>query len=80
MPTVLISLIVIRIVVVMTLSDGLTRYALEMVVGVRVLELIRLTAALFAAMRCRGPNAAKCCRAACPAYSARGCWRPWAAP
>ncbi len=57
--TTLISLIVIRIVVVTALSYGLTRYALEMVVRVLVLELIPLAAALFAALRCTVPNAAE---------------------
>ncbi len=57
--TTLISLIVIRIVLVTALSYGLTRYALEMVVRVLVLELIPLTAALFAALRCTLPNAAE---------------------
>ncbi len=57
--TMLISLIVIRIVLVTAVSYGLTRYALEMVVRVLVLELIPLTAALFAALRCTVPNAAE---------------------
>jgi phospholipid/cholesterol/gamma-HCH transport system permease protein len=57
--TTLISLIVIRIVMVTTVSYGLTQYALEMVVRVLVLELIPLTAALFAALRCTIPNAAE---------------------
>jgi phospholipid/cholesterol/gamma-HCH transport system permease protein len=57
--TTLISLIVIRIVMVTALSYGLTQYALEMVVRVLVLELIPLTAALFAALRCTIPNAAE---------------------
>lgn len=47
----LISLVLTRIVVVTAQSYGLTRYALEMVVRVLVLELIPLTAALFVAMR-----------------------------
>ena len=55
----LISLIVIRIVLVTALSYGLSQYALEMVVRVLVLELIPLTAALFAALRCTIPNAAE---------------------
>ena len=55
--TTLISLIVIRIVLVTAVSYGLTQYALEMVVRVLVLELIPLTAALFAALRCTIPNA-----------------------
>ena len=57
--TTLISVIVIRIVIVTALSYGLTQYALEMVVRVLVLELIPLTAALFAALRCTIPNAAE---------------------
>jgi len=57
--TTLISLIVIRIVMVTAVSYGLTQYALEMVVRVLVLELIPLTAALFAALRCTMPNAAE---------------------
>ncbi|HBZ05508.1 MAG TPA: ABC transporter permease, partial [Massilia sp.] len=47
----LISLVIIRIVLVTALSYGLSRYALEMVVRVLVLELIPLSAALFAALR-----------------------------
>ncbi len=54
----LISLVIIRIVVVTAVSYGLSQYALEMVVRVLVLELIPLTAALFAALRCALPNAA----------------------
>jgi phospholipid/cholesterol/gamma-HCH transport system permease protein len=46
-----VSLVIIRIVVVTALSYGLSRYALEMVVRVLVLELIPLTAALFVALR-----------------------------
>jgi phospholipid/cholesterol/gamma-HCH transport system permease protein len=57
--TTLISLVVIRIVMVTAVSYGLTQYALEMVVRVLVLELIPLTAALFAALRCTIPNAAE---------------------
>jgi phospholipid/cholesterol/gamma-HCH transport system permease protein len=55
--TTLISLVLIRIVLVTALSYGLSQYALEMVVRVLVLELIPLTAALFAALRCTIPNA-----------------------
>lgn len=55
--TTLLSLVVIRIVIVTSLSYGLTQYALEMVVRVLVLELIPLTAALFAALRCTIPRA-----------------------
>ncbi|WP_227470400.1 ABC transporter permease [Massilia sp. YMA4] len=47
----LISLVIIRIVVVTAFSYGLSRYALEMVVRVLVLELIPLTVALFVALR-----------------------------
>ena len=53
----LICLVLIRIVVVTAASYGLTQYALEMVVRVLVLELIPLTAALFAALRCTIPQA-----------------------
>ena len=52
----LISLVITRIVVVTALSYGLSRYALEMVIRVLVLELIPLTAALFVAMRATIPN------------------------
>ena len=52
----LISLVLIRIVVVTALSYGLSRYALEMVVRVLVLELIPLTAALFVALRSTLPD------------------------
>ena len=55
--TTLISLVLIRIVLVTAVSYGLSQYALEMVVRVLVLELIPLTAALFAALRCTIPNA-----------------------
>ncbi len=47
----LVSLVLIRIVVVTALSYGLSRYALEMVVRVLVLELIPLTAAMVVALR-----------------------------
>jgi phospholipid/cholesterol/gamma-HCH transport system permease protein len=57
--TTLISVVLIRIVIVTALSYGLSQYALEMVVRVLVLELIPLTAALFAALRCTIPNAAE---------------------
>ena len=55
----LISLVLIRIVVVTALSYGLTQYALEMVVRVLVLELIPITAALFAALRATIANGAE---------------------
>jgi phospholipid/cholesterol/gamma-HCH transport system permease protein len=51
--------VLIRIVFVTSLSYGLSRYALEMVVRVLVLELIPLTAALFVAVRCSIPNGAE---------------------
>ena len=54
----LLSLIIIRIVIVTALSYGLSRYALEMVVRVLVLELIPLAAALYAAVRTTLPDAA----------------------
>nr|WP_315392073.1 ABC transporter permease [uncultured Duganella sp.] len=47
----LVSLVLIRIVVVTSQSYGLSRFALEMVVRVLVLELIPLTAAAFVALR-----------------------------
>jgi phospholipid/cholesterol/gamma-HCH transport system permease protein len=55
----LISLVLIRIVIVTAVSYGLSQYALEMVVRVLVLELIPLTAALFAALRVTIPAAAE---------------------
>ena len=48
-----------RFVVVTALSYGLSKYALEMVVRVLVLELIPLTSAIFVALRCAIPNAAE---------------------
>lgn len=51
----LLSLVITRIVVVTALSYGLSRYALEMVIRVLVLELIPLTSAMFVAMRCSIP-------------------------
>jgi len=47
----LVSLVLIRIVVVTSQSYGLSRFALEMVVRVLVLELVPLTAAAFVALR-----------------------------
>ena len=55
----LISVVVIRIVVVTALGYGLSKYALEMVVRVLVLEMIPLTSAIFVALRCAIPNAAE---------------------
>jgi phospholipid/cholesterol/gamma-HCH transport system permease protein len=57
--TSIISLVIIHIVVVTSVSYGLSRYALEMVVRVLVLELIPLTAAMFVALRCALPNASE---------------------
>ncbi|WP_312305837.1 ABC transporter permease [Pulveribacter sp.] len=51
----LLALVITRIVVVTAFSYGLSRYALEMVIRVLVLELIPLTAALFVAMRATIP-------------------------
>ena len=52
----LVSLVLIRIVVVTAISYGLSKFALEMVVRVLVLELIPLTAAIFVALRCTLPD------------------------
>lgn len=52
----LVSLVLIRIVVVTAESYGLTQYAFGMVVRVLVLELIPMTAAVFAAVRVTLPN------------------------
>ena len=57
--TALVSLVLIHIVVATALSYGLSRYALETLVRVLVLELIPLTAALFVALRCTIPNGAE---------------------
>jgi phospholipid/cholesterol/gamma-HCH transport system permease protein len=54
----MLTLVITRIVVVTAFSYGLSRYALEMVIRVLVLELIPLTAALFVALRCTIPNGA----------------------
>ncbi len=55
----LISIVLIRIVVVTALSYGLSRFAIEMVVRVLVLELIPLTAAIFVALRYTLPGSAE---------------------
>ena len=55
----LLCLVITHIVVVTALSYGLSRYALEMVIRVLVLELIPLTATLFVAMRCTIPHGAQ---------------------
>jgi phospholipid/cholesterol/gamma-HCH transport system permease protein len=47
----IIALVIIRIVVATSLSYGLSRYALDVLVRTLVLELIPLSAALFAALR-----------------------------
>ena len=47
----IIALVIIRIVLATALSYGLTRYALDVLVRTLVLELIPLSAALFAALR-----------------------------
>ena len=73
--TTLLSLVVIRIVLVTSVSYGLTQYALEMVVRVLVLELIPLAAALFAALRCTIPRAAEVA-----ALRSRGEWREGSDP
>jgi phospholipid/cholesterol/gamma-HCH transport system permease protein len=52
----LVSLVLIRIVVVTAVSYGLSKFALEMVVRVLVLELIPLTAAVFVALRVTLPD------------------------
>lgn len=52
-----ISVVLVRIVVVTAVSYGLSRYALDMVVRVLVLELLPLTTALFVAIRCTMPHA-----------------------
>lgn len=56
----LISLVLIRIVVVTAWSYGLSRYALDVVVRMLVLELIPLTAALFVALRSTLPAGLEC--------------------
>jgi phospholipid/cholesterol/gamma-HCH transport system permease protein len=54
----LLTIVITHIVVVTAYSYGLSRYALEMVIRVLVLELIPLVAALFVALRCTIPNGA----------------------
>lgn len=55
----LISLVIIRIVLVTSVSYGLSQYALEMLIRVLVLELIPLTAVLFVAVRIAIPAVAR---------------------
>ena len=52
----LISIVIIRIVLVTSISYGLSQYALEMLIRVLVLELIPLTAVLFVAVRIAVPS------------------------
>jgi len=55
----LVALVITRIVVVTAISYGLSRYALEMVIRVLVLELIPLAAAFFVAIRYALPAGAE---------------------
>lgn len=55
----LVSVVLTRIVLVTSLSYGLSQYALQVVIRVLVLELIPLTAALFVALRCTIPDGAE---------------------
>jgi phospholipid/cholesterol/gamma-HCH transport system permease protein len=55
----LISVVIIRIVLVTSVSYGLSQYALEMLIRVLVLELIPLTAVLFVAVRIAVPSVAR---------------------
>jgi phospholipid/cholesterol/gamma-HCH transport system permease protein len=55
----LISIVIIRIVLVTSISYGLSQYALEMLIRVLVLELIPLTAVLFVAVRIAVPSLAR---------------------
>jgi len=55
----LISIVIIRIVLVTSVSYGLSQYALEMLIRVLVLELIPLTAVLFVAVRVAVPSVAR---------------------
>jgi phospholipid/cholesterol/gamma-HCH transport system permease protein len=56
------SLVLSRIVVVTALSYGLSRYAIEMVIRVLVLELLPLAAALFVSLRSTIPSASELAR------------------
>ena len=55
----LVTVVLTRIVLVTSLSYGLSQYALQVVIRVLVLELIPLTAALFVALRCTIPDGAE---------------------
>jgi len=59
LPSALISIVIIRIVLVTSISYGLSQYALEMLIRVLVLELIPLTAVLFVAVRIAVPSVAR---------------------
>lgn len=58
----LISSMLTRIVLVTSLSYGLSQYALQLVIRVLVLELIPITAVLFVALRCTIPDGADLAR------------------
>ncbi len=51
----IVCVVVIRIVLVSTLSYGLTQYALELMIRLLVLELMPLAAAIYVALRCTLP-------------------------
>ncbi len=51
----IVCMVVIRIVLVSTLSYGLTQYALELMIRLLVLELMPLAAAIYVALRCTLP-------------------------
>jgi phospholipid/cholesterol/gamma-HCH transport system permease protein len=53
--TTIVCVVVIRIVLVSTLSYGLTQYALELMIRLLVLELMPLAAAIYVALRCTMP-------------------------
>ena len=53
--TAIVSVVVIRIVLVSTLSYGLSQYALELMIRLLVLELMPLAAAFYVALRCTLP-------------------------
>jgi phospholipid/cholesterol/gamma-HCH transport system permease protein len=57
-----VTALITQIVLAITGDYGLSRYALEMVIRVLVLELIPITSALYVALRCSVPNAAEVSR------------------
>jgi phospholipid/cholesterol/gamma-HCH transport system permease protein len=59
---IVVTAIITQIVLAITGDYGLSRYALEMVIRVLVLELIPITSALYVALRCAVPNAAEVSR------------------